>query len=207
MKSYPYGNASREKTVKAARLKIFEVIDKSLSELLKKTANQKKVWFLSYIDSKKRIFRRRRANGVAPTILPWKYILLSIWRCDVSFASSRTLVTVFRWNKLSPVSTGWNCFSDGSWRPGLVAVCLPLLQPHPGGNCRPAGSPSAQVPPTSDTVDIGCCQLFTSSLYYHDLYGMHGMYKCMANYLFWFWRALGLRFVPVRQFQNRNNPS
>jgi hypothetical protein len=32
-KSYPYGNASREKTVKAARLKIFEIIDKSLSEL------------------------------------------------------------------------------------------------------------------------------------------------------------------------------
>jgi hypothetical protein len=68
MKSYPYGNASREKTFKAARLKIFEIIDKSLSELLKKTANQKKVWFLSYIDSKKRIFRRRRANGVAPTV-------------------------------------------------------------------------------------------------------------------------------------------
>ncbi len=68
MKSYPYGNASREKTVKAARLKIFEIIDKILSELLKKTANQKKVWFLSYIDSKKRIFRRRRANGVAPTV-------------------------------------------------------------------------------------------------------------------------------------------
>ncbi len=35
MKSYPYGNASREKTVKAARLKIFEIIDKSLSELEK----------------------------------------------------------------------------------------------------------------------------------------------------------------------------
>jgi hypothetical protein len=69
MKSYPYGNASREKTVKAARLKIFKIIDKSLSELLKKTANQKKVWFLSYIDSKKRIFPRRRANGVAPTVL------------------------------------------------------------------------------------------------------------------------------------------
>jgi hypothetical protein len=33
MKSYPYGNASREKTIKAARLKIFEIIDKSLSEL------------------------------------------------------------------------------------------------------------------------------------------------------------------------------
>ncbi len=65
MKSYPYGNASREKTVKAARLKIFEIIDKSLSQLLKKTANQK---FLSFIDSKKRIFRQRRANGVAPTV-------------------------------------------------------------------------------------------------------------------------------------------
>ncbi len=35
-KSYPYSNASREKTVKAERLKIFESIDKSLSELLKK---------------------------------------------------------------------------------------------------------------------------------------------------------------------------
>jgi hypothetical protein len=73
MKSYPYGNASREKTVKAARLKIFEIIDKSLSELLKKTANQKMVWFLSYIDSKKRIFRRLRANGVAPTVYMYIY--------------------------------------------------------------------------------------------------------------------------------------
>ncbi len=27
-----------------------------------------KVWFFSYIDSKKRIFRERRANGVAPTV-------------------------------------------------------------------------------------------------------------------------------------------
>ncbi len=36
MKSYPYGNASREKNVKAARLKMFESIDKNLSELLKK---------------------------------------------------------------------------------------------------------------------------------------------------------------------------
>ncbi len=66
--TYLYGNASREKTVKSARLKMFEIIDKSLSELLKKTANQKKVWFLSYIDSKKRIFPRRLANGVAPTV-------------------------------------------------------------------------------------------------------------------------------------------
>jgi hypothetical protein len=68
MKSYPYVNASREKTVRAARLKMFEIIDKSLSVLLKKTANQKKVWFLSYSDSKKRIFPRRRANWVAPTV-------------------------------------------------------------------------------------------------------------------------------------------
>jgi hypothetical protein len=44
-------------------------IDKSLGELFKKTANKTKVWFLSYIDSKKRIFRERRANGVAPTVL------------------------------------------------------------------------------------------------------------------------------------------
>jgi hypothetical protein len=65
---YPYGNASREKNVKAARLKMFEIIDKSLSELLKKTVNQKKVWFLSYIDSKKRVFPRQRAYGVAPTV-------------------------------------------------------------------------------------------------------------------------------------------
>jgi hypothetical protein len=35
MKSYPYGNTSREKTIKAARLKMFESIDKSFSELLK----------------------------------------------------------------------------------------------------------------------------------------------------------------------------
>ncbi len=40
-------------------------IDKSLSELLKETANKVT---LSYIDSKKRIFRERRANGVAPTV-------------------------------------------------------------------------------------------------------------------------------------------
>jgi hypothetical protein len=33
-KMYPYGKASREKTVKATRLKMFESIDKSLSELL-----------------------------------------------------------------------------------------------------------------------------------------------------------------------------
>jgi hypothetical protein len=32
-KSYPYGNASREKNDKAARLKMFESIDKSLSEI------------------------------------------------------------------------------------------------------------------------------------------------------------------------------
>ncbi len=43
-------------------------IDKSLSELLKKTPNKTKVWFLSSIDSKKSIFRERRANGVAPTV-------------------------------------------------------------------------------------------------------------------------------------------
>jgi hypothetical protein len=43
IKSHHYGIASREKTVKAARLKMFEIIDKSLSELLKKTAKQKKV--------------------------------------------------------------------------------------------------------------------------------------------------------------------
>ncbi len=43
-------------------------IDKSLSELLKKTANKTKVWFMSYSNSKKRIFRERRANGVAPTV-------------------------------------------------------------------------------------------------------------------------------------------
>jgi hypothetical protein len=79
VKSYPYGNASREKTVKAARLKIFEIIDKSLSELLKKTANQKKVWFLSYIDSKKRIFRRRRANGVAPTVSSGSKYMIEIY--------------------------------------------------------------------------------------------------------------------------------
>ncbi len=67
-KNYPDDNASREKTVEAARLKMFESIDKSLSELQKKTANQTKAWFLSYIDSKKRIFPRRRAHGVAPTV-------------------------------------------------------------------------------------------------------------------------------------------
>jgi hypothetical protein len=41
LKIYTYGNASREKTFKVARLKMFEVIDKSLSELLKKNAKSK----------------------------------------------------------------------------------------------------------------------------------------------------------------------
>jgi hypothetical protein len=35
-KSYSYGNASREKTVKAARLKMFEILDKSLSKIFLK---------------------------------------------------------------------------------------------------------------------------------------------------------------------------
>jgi hypothetical protein len=51
-KSHRYVNVPRDKTVKARRLKMLESIDKSLSELLK-TANQTKVWFLSYINSKK----------------------------------------------------------------------------------------------------------------------------------------------------------
>jgi hypothetical protein len=68
LRNYRYGNAPRDKTVKARRLKILGSIDKSLSELLKKTANKTKVWILSYIDSKKRIFRERLANGVAPTV-------------------------------------------------------------------------------------------------------------------------------------------
>jgi hypothetical protein len=33
MKRYPYGNASRKKAVKAARLKMFEIIDISRSKL------------------------------------------------------------------------------------------------------------------------------------------------------------------------------
>jgi hypothetical protein len=66
-KSYPYGNAFVENTVKAARLKMFKSIDKSHCELFKKFANKTKVWFLIYIDSNKRIFTRQRANEVAPT--------------------------------------------------------------------------------------------------------------------------------------------
>jgi hypothetical protein len=38
--SYCYSNTSREKTAKAAKLAIFDCIDKSLSELLKKSADQ-----------------------------------------------------------------------------------------------------------------------------------------------------------------------
>jgi hypothetical protein len=67
-KKYHYGNAPRDKSVKSRKLKMLGSIDKSLSELLKKTANKTKVWFLSYLDSKKRIFRELRANGVAPTV-------------------------------------------------------------------------------------------------------------------------------------------
>ncbi len=51
-------------------------IDKSLSELLKKTANKTKVRFLSYSNSKKRIFRERRANGVAPTVCVYVYMCI-----------------------------------------------------------------------------------------------------------------------------------
>ncbi len=35
--------------------------------------------------------------------------------------------------------------SAGSGWPCLVAVCVPLLQPHPGGNSRTEGSPASQV--------------------------------------------------------------
>ncbi len=45
---------------------MFGSIDKSLSELLKKTANKTKVWFLSYIDSKKRIFANGALMGLCP---------------------------------------------------------------------------------------------------------------------------------------------
>jgi hypothetical protein len=45
---------------------MLESIDKSLSELLKKLANQTKVWFLSYIDSKKHIFRDSTLMGLHP---------------------------------------------------------------------------------------------------------------------------------------------
>jgi hypothetical protein len=55
-KNIHYGNAPRDKTVKGRRLKLLESIDKSLSELLKQMANKTKVWFLSYIDSKKHNF-------------------------------------------------------------------------------------------------------------------------------------------------------
>ncbi len=85
MKSYPFGNAFLEQTNKAARLKMFESIDKSLSELLKKTANQTKVWFLSYVDSKKRIFPRLRAYGVAPATTVYTvifFMLLSYFLID-----------------------------------------------------------------------------------------------------------------------------
>jgi hypothetical protein len=38
-KIYRYGNAPRDKTVKAARLEISDCIDKSLRELFKKTSD------------------------------------------------------------------------------------------------------------------------------------------------------------------------
>jgi hypothetical protein len=86
---------------------MFEIIDKSLSELLKKTANQKKVWFLSYIDSKKRIFPRRRANGIAPTV--WfspsckqqssKQLVIQMeYFKQNTHRSSRSLSLAARWN-------------------------------------------------------------------------------------------------------------
>ncbi len=71
LKNHHYGNASREKTVTAVWQKISEVKEKSLSEILKKTADQKQVWFQSYNESKKRIFPRRHANLVAPTVYIW----------------------------------------------------------------------------------------------------------------------------------------
>ncbi len=71
LKNHRYGNASREKTVTAVWRKISEIIEKSLSEILKKTADQYQVRFPSYNESKKRIFPRRRANLVAPTVNLW----------------------------------------------------------------------------------------------------------------------------------------
>ncbi len=56
MKNHRYGNTSREKTVTAVWRKISEVIEKSLSEIFKETADQYQVWFPSYNESKKRIF-------------------------------------------------------------------------------------------------------------------------------------------------------
>jgi hypothetical protein len=49
-KSYLHITTPREKTVKAARLKILDCIDKCISELLKKTAAQQKACFPSNID-------------------------------------------------------------------------------------------------------------------------------------------------------------
>jgi hypothetical protein len=117
MKSYPYSNASREKTVKAARLKIFEIIDKSLSELLEKTANQKKVWFLSYIDSKKRFFPRRRANGVALRPL-----------CVRSVAAL-SFSTKFCGHHLTPVSLAF-------FGPSSHSSCLRSLRLNGEQRCR-----------------------------------------------------------------------
>jgi hypothetical protein len=40
MKNYRYVNASRDKTIKATRLKLLDCIGKCISELIKKTAAQ-----------------------------------------------------------------------------------------------------------------------------------------------------------------------
>jgi hypothetical protein len=67
---------------------MFGSIDKSHSELLKITANQTKVWFLSYIDSKKRIFPQLRAYGVAPATTVHAVILFML----LSYIFSHRLV-------------------------------------------------------------------------------------------------------------------
>jgi hypothetical protein len=64
-KSYLYGKISGEKSSKAARLKMFECIDKNLSELVKKKQINRRPGFrVIYIDSKKHIFPGWHANAL-----------------------------------------------------------------------------------------------------------------------------------------------
>ncbi len=91
LKNHRYGNASREKTVTAVWRKISEVIEKSLREIFKKTADQYQVWFPSYNESKKRIFPRRRANLVAPTVYVLQTVINSIAKSKHPYMPSRVL--------------------------------------------------------------------------------------------------------------------
>ncbi len=90
-------------------------------------ANQKKVWFLSYIDSNKRIFPRRRANGVAPTVEQTtsrnlQYIRVHIVYCYIDHRFDTDWELIWRNLNLPPfysIFVFYSPLSTGETQPGL----------------------------------------------------------------------------------------